>query len=41
MNTSFSTIQDAVAEIESLCREGFCSFKLYKSCGKWNVEARI
>lgn len=41
MNTSFRTIQDAVAEIESLCREGFCSFKLYKAYGKWNVEARV
>jgi len=40
MNTAFSTIQDAVAEIESLCREGYCSFKLYKSNGQWHVEAK-
>lgn len=39
MNTSHNTIQDAIAEIEMLSKEGFTSFKLFRENTLWRVQA--
>lgn len=39
MNTTHNSIQDAIAEIEMLYKEGFTSFKLYKENTFWRVQA--
>lgn len=40
MTNKFSTIQEAIAEIELLSNRGWCSFKLGKTNRYWEIEAK-